>query len=225
MRLFQSFQSTFGLISGHWAIALVCVAAASVGCSSVNPDASIRPDSSAAQLVAVSPTPADAAGGAIAPSPIANQPASVAQSPADTLAIEQLAIAGVQLSTPESTVRQQLGAPLSQVDEDWACCGMVRTLNYGQTTVKLLESLDGETFEVFSFHTSNADLATKDGIRVGDSRQKLLATYGTPDGSYEEEEDGMTTLVYGAPVDYAAALWFKLTGDRIVEIGYDAQLN
>ncbi|QKD81618.1 hypothetical protein HPC62_04925 [Thermoleptolyngbya sichuanensis A183] len=208
----------------------------SVGCSSVQPQASVSPTSGVAPSAPVPQTEpqTDAGDGSrvTSPSPAPKPPTPVAQSLGTPLPIEQMAIAGIPLQAPESAVRQRFGEPLSQVDEDWACCGMVRTLGYApDTTIKLLESLDGSTFEVFSFRTRNPDLATRAGIRVGDSHQTLLQTYGPPAGIREEE--GYTLLFYGVPDEYAAALWFKLEGDlqsdpsrnRIVEIGYDAQLT
>lgn len=208
----------------------------SVGCSSVQPRASVRPTSGVAPSASVPQaepqTDAGAGSRVMSPSPAPKPPAPVAQALGTPLPIEQMAIAGIPLQAPESAVRQRFGEPLSQVDEDWACCGMVRILGYApDTTIKLLESLDGSTFEVFSFRTRNPDLATRAGIHVGDSHQTLLQTYGPPDGIREEE--GYTLLFYGVPDEYAAALWFKLEGDlqsdpsrnRIVEIGYDAQLT
>lgn len=208
----------------------------SVGCSSVQPQASVSPTSGVAPSAPVpqAEPQTDAGDGSrvTSPSPAPKPPTPVAQALGTPLPIEQMAIAGIPLQAPESAVRQRFGEPLSQVDEDWACCGMVRTLGYApDTTIKLLESLDGSTFEVFSFRTRNPDLATRAGIRVGDSHQTLLQTYGPPDGIREEE--GCTLLFYGVPNEYAAALWFKLEGDlqsdpsrnRIVEIGYDAQLT
>ncbi|BAU43329.1 hypothetical protein [Leptolyngbya sp. O-77] len=210
----------------------------SVGCSSVQPQASVSPTSGVAPSAPVNPQAepqTDARDGSrgTSPSPAPDEPsAPVAQSLGTPLPIEQMAIAGIPLQAPESAVRQRFGEPLNQVDEDWACCGMVRILGYApDTTIKLLESLDGSTFEVFSFRTRNPDLATRAGIRVGDSHQTLLQTYGPPDGIREEEGD--TLLFYGVPDEYAAALWFKLEGNlqsdpsrnRIVEIGYDAQLT
>lgn len=208
----------------------------SMGCSSVQPQASVSPTSGVAPSAPVpqAEPQTDAGDGArvTSPSPAPKPPAPVAQALGTPLPIEQMAIAGIPLQAPELAVRQRFGEPLSQVDEDWACCGMVRILGYApDTTIKLLESLDGSTFEVFSFSTRNPDLATRAGIRVGDSHQTLLQTYGPPDGIREEE--GHTLLFYGVPDEYAAALWFKLEGDlqsdpsrnRIVEIGYDAQLT
>lgn len=219
--MMRPIQAIFGIV----AIAMML----SVGCSSVRPEASVSPTSGVNPSAPVNPQAepqTNAASGAIAasPSPAPEPPAPVAQALGTPLPIEQLAIAGISLQAPESVIRQRFGEPISQSDEDWACCGMVRTLGYApDTTIKLLESLDSSTFEVFSFNTRNPDLATRAGIRVGDSRQTLIQTYGPPDGT--REEGGYTLLFYGAPDEYAAALWFKLEGDRVVEIGYDAQLT
>lgn len=156
-------------------------------------------------------------------SPAAEMPDLMEQAPSAALALEQVSVGGVRLGETEVAVRQALGQPTRQTDEDWRCCGMVHTLEYGSdTTVKLLEITAGQ-FEVFSFSTRNPNLATPDGLRIGDSRQALLAAYGPPAGVHEE--NGATMIFYGAPIDYAAALWFRLEGDRIVELGYDAQLT
>jgi hypothetical protein len=162
---------------------------------------------------------------------LADESGAIAQEPEETLALEQVSVGGVGLGAPEAVVLQALGTPNRQFDEDWSCCGTVRTLEYGaDTKVQMLDIAEGK-FEVFSFSTRDPNLSTPDGIRIGDSRQLVESAYG-PSVSINEE-NGETTLYYSAPIDYAAALWFKLEGDsrsdpagnRVVEIGYDAQLN
>lgn len=211
MRLFQA-------ILGSLAIAAIATA----GCSSTETRTPATPDTVTIQT----PTsPASEPELADESEAIAQEPA---EEPGETLVLEQVSVGGVGLGAPESVVLQTLGTPTRQFDEDWKCCGIVRTLEYGaDTTVQMLDIADGK-FEVFSFRTRDPNLATPDGIRIGDSRQLVESTYG-PSGGINEE-NGETTLYYGAPIDYAAALWFKLEGDdpsrhHVVEIGYDAQLN
>ncbi|QKD81890.1 hypothetical protein HPC62_06470 [Thermoleptolyngbya sichuanensis A183] len=137
---------------------------------------------------------------------------AIAQADGIILSFEQATIGGIALSMNEAAVRQRLGEPMRVLKDETECCGTLTVLDYPTLSLGLTE--DG----VFSYEITSSEMATADGVRVGDTRQKLVATYGqtgTPTAEwmcYVVEFEGST-------------LCFRLEGDRIQMITYDALLN
>ncbi|MGF1521407.1 MAG: hypothetical protein ACFBSF_03705 [Leptolyngbyaceae cyanobacterium] len=84
--------------------------------------------------------------------------------------IHSLEIAGIGLSSNRMYVYQRLGEPQQIEAEYWECCGNVHKLHYDKTTVQLIDNVSPEGYLVFSVVTSDPDLVTRDGVRVGDDQ-------------------------------------------------------
>jgi outer membrane protein assembly factor BamE (lipoprotein component of BamABCDE complex) len=136
--------------------------------------------------------------------------------------ISSLEIASISQKSTEAQVRQRLGTPQKVETKYWACCGNVKFLNYGKTQVGLLEGQKLGTFNVFSLATESPDLATRDGVKVGDRLEKAIATYGKNYQTSEKAGSKFITYWFDA---YAATLSFRVQNGRITKIQYDYQLN
>ena len=78
----------------------------------------------------------------------------------------------------------------------------------------------GGGYSVNSIVTTRTDLFTKRGVRVGDSRETVLAAYPElKSGDYWGQYPGEDYLWYcGSPEDFGAALLFFFEGDRVSRI-------
>jgi hypothetical protein len=149
---------------------------------------------------------------------------SIATGPTSGALLErsQADVGGIRLGATEAEVRQMMGEPASQREEQTGCCGILRSLTFNDLTVSLIEGNVPGKYVVYSLASRNPEMATADGIRIGSSRQQVTATYGTP--SRESTEGGVTHLVYDVG-EAASFLTFGLQGDRVIEMGYDSLLN
>lgn len=149
---------------------------------------------------------------------------SIATGPTSGALLErsQAEVGGIRLGATEAEVRQAMGEPVSQREEQTGCCGTLRSLTFNDFTVSLIEGNVPGKYVVYSLASRNPEMATADGIRIGSSRQQVTATYGTP--SRESTEGGVTHLVYDVG-EAASFLTFGLQGDRVIEMGYDSLLN
>ncbi|MBF2084758.1 hypothetical protein [Thermoleptolyngbya sp. C42_A2020_037] len=149
---------------------------------------------------------------AAAPSPQRVQEGAIAQADGPILSFEQATIGGISLSMNEAAVRQRLGEPMRVLRDETGCCGTLTILDYPTFSLGLTE--DG----VYSYEITSSEMATADGVRVGDTRQKLIATYGQAGTSTAE------WMCYVVEFE-GSNLCFRLEGDRIQMITYDALLN
>jgi hypothetical protein len=142
---------------------------------------------------------------AAAPSPQRVQEAqegAIAQAEGPILSFEQATIGEISLSMNEAEIRQRLGEPMRVLRDETGCCGTLTILDYPTLSLGLTE--DG----VYSYEITSSDMATADGVRVGDTRQKLVATYGqtaTPTAEW---------MCYIVEFE-GSNLCFGLEGDRI----------
>lgn len=129
----------------------------------------------------------------------------------------RLGIGGVRLGMSVDEAKRKLGKP--QRDETKpggkAMGGKIRTLTYSKLTVA---AWDGK---VYLISTTNPKFVTIDGIKVGDSTQKVVKTYGY--GS-QSVQGGVTRLIYSND-QKASNLVLELKGDRVQKIIVGTQLN
>jgi hypothetical protein len=146
---------------------------------------------------------------------------ATAQSMPTSVSIRSLEIAGISTSSTEAQVRQRLGKPQSVKVDYWPCCGNVKLLDYNRARVNLIAAENG-TFQVFSVSTTRAGLATRDGVQVGDSLEKVISTYGK---EYRLTEKAGSQFVTYYLDQHAASLVFQIRDDRVVELAFNEQLN
>jgi hypothetical protein len=132
----------------------------------------------------------------------------------------RLGIGGINLSMTEAQVRQKLGRPRRVENWNSPAVGKGRTLTYPNLIVRLVE--DGRpgkqgNFSVYDVSTTSRQSATVDGVRVGDSRGKVINTYGQP--TEERKEGNAVYLVYNISFnDFPTAFIFKLQNGRVTEM-------
>ncbi|HAO10776.1 MAG TPA: hypothetical protein DCQ51_06295 [Planktothrix sp. UBA8407] len=129
-----------------------------------------------------------------------------------------MGIGGVRLGMSVEAAKRKLGKP--QRDETKpagpAIGGKIRTLTYQGLTVAAWEG------KVYLMSTTNPKFTTIDGVKVGDSKQKVIKTYGF--GSQSVEGNVTRWLVSVVePLIYsndqkASNLIFELRGDRVQKI-------
>jgi hypothetical protein len=92
------------------------------------------------------------------------------------LAEQQLTVLGLRSGSPEAAVTNALGRPdlASPEQFDPSVGDSVSTWSYDGILIKL------QAHAVASVHCSAVQCATADGIRIGDSRTKVLDVYGSP---------------------------------------------
>ncbi len=145
-----------------------------------------------------------------------------AQTPPRQLSRQQLDIGGISTLSTEAQVRAKLGKPRRFEAKDWPCCGKIRIFDYSSLRVQLIENVQARTFSVFSVSTQSPRWATRDGVRVGDSRQRVIERYGPP--SSEQTQGEIVRLTYFLEAE-AAQLSFEVRNNRVVRMGFDEQLN
>jgi hypothetical protein len=145
-----------------------------------------------------------------------------AQTPPRPLSLESLEIGGISALSTEAQVRAKLGQPRRMETKDWPCCGQVRTLDYDRIRIQLVEAVPGGTFSVFAVSTRSSHWITRDRVRVGDSRQRVIERYGQP--SSIRQTDKATRLIYSLDI-LAAQLSFEVQNNRVIQIDFYEQLN
>jgi hypothetical protein len=158
---------------------------------------------------------------AIAVDPPLRPSAPVQPSPRQ-LSRQQLEIGGISTLSTEAQVRAKLGKPRRLEEKDWPCCGKIRIFDYPSLRVQLIETVPGGAFSVFSVSTQSARWATRDGVRIGDSRQRVIDRYGPP--SSVQPQGAIVRLTYFLEAE-AAQLSFEVRSDRVVRLSFDEQLN
>jgi hypothetical protein len=136
------------------------------------------------------------------------------------LPIQSLAVGGIAILFTEAQVREVLGNPTEvRAGDNPLLGGEERYLYYskrGIHGVQLIKGKASQQFQVVSVLVNNTGSATYDGIQVGDNRQKLLQTYGSPTSIWQQGDD-VQILSYSSHAT-PASFDFTLLGDRITEI-------
>lgn len=144
------------------------------------------------------------------------------QTPPRQLSLQNLEIGGISTLSTEAQVRAKLGKPRRLEEKYWPCCGKIRIFDYPSLRVQLIENVQGGAFSVFSVSTQSARWATRDGVRMGDSRQRVIERYGPPSSVQPQGE--IVRLTYFLDAD-AAQLSFEVRNNRVVRMSFDEQLN
>ncbi len=140
------------------------------------------------------------------------------------LSVESLSLGGISLQFTEAEVRQQLGEPEEVNESDNPLLGQERYLYYnrqGIHGVQLIKDKKTGQFQVYSITAKNSTAATRDGIRIGDARQKLQQTYGVP--ASIENQGNLIVLYYiskAIPAEFAFTI--LLDTDKITAINLRA---
>lgn len=143
------------------------------------------------------------------------------QTSSKEFSMARMGLAGVSLGTKAFQVQRKLGRPQQVKSENSACCGVLLRWQYPEVEVRL-EVPEGANQErnasVYAISTRSTKVATLEGIRVGDRRNKVLRVYGMPTARENNR------LSY-ANNQYASSLIFRFENDRVVEIIAASQLN
>jgi hypothetical protein len=159
---------------------------------------------------------------------IVTQAAAIVQKPPTQPQTSGLPIARVRLGKIrpfmlEKEVRQILGTPKRIENENSPAVGKLRSLFYPDITIRLVEDTNKRSFSVYSFSTTSPKYATPDGVRVGDSQDRVIKIYGK---TQDERDKQLIVLRYEINLkDIPASLTFAIKGKRVVEISYSEQLN
>ncbi len=138
------------------------------------------------------------------------------------LALEEIVIGGISLDMDEAAIRQQLGEPVSIRDEETGCCGRLRHLEYPTLAIGFVEGVEPGEMVIYSLETTSPDVSTAAGVRVGDTRQALVAAYGQPHDQGMEGDRCFLTYM----VEYdSSRLGFELENGKIIRISYYSLLN
>jgi hypothetical protein len=132
------------------------------------------------------------------------------------LNFSQVQVGGVRLGDSEDEVIATLGAPQQRAQSRLNDgLGITLSLRYPGLQIGLTQTSDASA--VSFLKATSSQYATVDGVRVGDNRQKILDTYGTP--ASEDPTQGLIRYRYES-----TSLFFILQGDRIVELGYSSEI-
>jgi hypothetical protein len=124
-----------------------------------------------------------------------------------SIADAHLGLGGIQIGAPEQ-ILESLGTPLSEQSSPSPNYDSLRSLTYPNLEVVVADGV------VAVLITESAEFPTLAGVRVGDSRQQVIDTYGI---NFEESTEGdFTRLVYYN--DQGSILTFGLSGDRVIGI-------
>lgn len=123
---------------------------------------------------------------------------------------EQLSVAGITLGETAQAVAERLGAPDSTAEELEPGGGDAhgRVLYYPGLEIHVVHE------KVVNLRCRSPRWPTADGIKVGDSRSRIIATYG-PSQEFQQE-DGVILTYWSGSAD--VHLIFYLKDDRITEI-------
>jgi hypothetical protein len=96
----------------------------------------------------------------------------------------RVGIGGITLGMTEAEVRTILGQPIKQEKDFYLPIAgdYSRTLRYGGLNIDLLEDSRDGKFYVYQLEATTSEYATIDGVRVGDTVEKVIAAYGNIGG-------------------------------------------
>jgi hypothetical protein len=137
----------------------------------------------------------------------------------------RLQVARIRYDMSEAEVVKRLGKPQNRnYTENDQCFGAATsTLTYPELDINLGAD-KRNTQRVYSVKTTSTKFATGDGVRIGDSRQKVFNTYGRTNEIRLEDKPGFTYLVYPTTQDRLLYLEFVLKDGVVVELGYNATI-
>lgn len=119
----------------------------------------------------------------------------------------RVGVGGITLSMEEAEVRRILGKPIKQEKDRYLQIAgdYSRTLRYPGLNIDLLEDSRKGGFYVYQIESTSSEYATVDGIKVGDSLEKVIATYGNTEESHDNN------LNYQVKVDSESPVFFSIS--------------
>ncbi|MEB3179998.1 MAG: hypothetical protein VKL59_13310 [Nostocaceae cyanobacterium] len=137
----------------------------------------------------------------------------------------RLQVAGIRYDMTEAEVIKRLGKPQQRMYTETEQCfgGPTSTLTYPELEINLGADRKN-TLRTYSVKTTGTKFATVDGVRIGDTRQKVFNTYGRADETALEYRPGFTYISYPASKDGLVYLEFVLKDGCVVELGYNATI-
>ncbi|MGL5081677.1 MAG: hypothetical protein ACRC8A_09335 [Microcoleaceae cyanobacterium] len=142
------------------------------------------------------------------------------------LPIESLEVGGISILLTEAEVRSRLGEPEQVIEDKTSLIGNERYLEYsdiGIHGIQLVEEGNSSEFVVFSVQLINDKLATRNGVRVNDTRQKVVETYGVPSSIEQQGDDG--EVYHYSSSTMPVSLSFTLRNNQVTEIFLSRQLQ
>lgn len=136
----------------------------------------------------------------------------------NTFPVTRMGVGGIRLGITNVEVQGILGRPKKIKIEETNCCGELKEWIYPDIIVKF-EVLESKKNTVYNVFTKSKKFATVDGIRVGDSRSKVLKVYGKNFSSSSQD-----TLYYSND-EYASFIVFKFEKQKLVEIAANVLLT
>lgn len=128
---------------------------------------------------------------------------------------ERIGVGGVTLSMSETQVRRVLGKPVKVTNGFLGIIGKTRTLTYRGITVYLGEGSQPGKFDVYEIKANGSRFATPDGVKIGDSQDKLIRTYGNIQPS---KNGNVTQFNYSIEKPSPTSFIFTVKNGRIIEI-------
>ncbi|ARV60539.1 hypothetical protein BZZ01_19590 [Nostocales cyanobacterium HT-58-2] len=152
---------------------------------------------------------------AIATTPTANYQISQNTNQSTKISYERIGVGGVKLSMSEQQVRHILGKPVKVTNGFLGAVGKTRTLEYSGITVDLGEDSQPGSFRVYQIKANSSKYATPNGIKIGDSQEKLMQTYGKIEMS---KNGNVTYFNYGISQPSPTSFMFTVKNGKITEI-------
>lgn len=132
-----------------------------------------------------------------------------AEQGANLIEAHRAAVGGVTIGSSESDVVAAFGKPASEEESfDEPTAEPSKYMIYDGIEVYLVAN------EIYAFRCSGPDCETYDGVKVGDSLEKVMAVYGEEKVYPEDDEITVIYDVCGSD----SALIFHLKDDRVVMI-------
>ncbi|OKH53355.1 hypothetical protein NIES2101_10885 [Calothrix sp. HK-06] len=150
---------------------------------------------------------------------IATTPTSyeISQNTAQTtnLSYERIGVGGIKLSMSEAQVRKILGKPVKVTNGFLGAVGKTRTLKYSGITVDLGEGSQPGNFNVYQIKANSSKYATPDGVKIGDSQNKLISTYGKIEAS---RNGNVSRFNYSISNPSPTIFSFTVKNGKVIEI-------
>ncbi|KAF3884697.1 MULTISPECIES: hypothetical protein [Nostocales] len=132
-----------------------------------------------------------------------------------TIRYERIGVGGIRLSMSEAQVRQILGKPVKVTNGFLGIVGKTRTLQYSGITVDLAEGSQPGNFDVYQIKANGSKYGTPDGVKIGDSQEKLMKIYGK---SQPTQNGNVTHFNYSIDKPSPTSFVFTIKNGKVTEI-------
>jgi hypothetical protein len=131
------------------------------------------------------------------------------------ISYERIGVGGVTLSMSETQVRKILGKPVKVTNGFLGIIGKTRTLKYSGITIDLGEGSKPGTYDVYQIKANGSRYATPDGVKIGDSQNKLIRTYGKVEAS---KSGNVSQFNYSIQNPSPTNFIFTVKNGKVIEI-------